>query len=157
MNLAWLIESPLLQTPRVTGSWGYQGLVDATYNFFTRTWTVAAPYPAFHTYRLTIRKLDGYSAVERLDLGESIYAYRFVVDGKPVYVLWREPGRLYFPDENEPAPVSVKLLFTAPRALITHIVTEIDETEPETETIASEGGLLTLLLVSEPVFVEAAR
>jgi hypothetical protein len=157
MNLAWLIESPLLQLPRVTGSWGYQGMVDATYNFLTQTWTVAAPYPAFHTYALTIRKLDGYLSVERLDLGEGIYAYRFTVRGKPVYVLWRELGRLYFPDEPEPAPVQVKLAFESSRALITHIVTEIGETESKTETVAVEGGLLTLPLGSEPVFIEMAK
>lgn len=132
-------------------------MVDATYNFLTQTWTVAAPYPAFHTYALTIRKLDGYSSVERLDLGGGIYAYRFVVEGKPVYVLWRELGRLYFPDEPEPAPVQVKLAFESSRALITHIVTEIGETESKTETVAVEGGLLTLPLGSEPVFIEMAK
>lgn len=157
MNLAWLVESPLTQTPRVTGSWGYQGLVDATYNFLTKTWNVAGLYPAFHTYGLAIRKLDGYTSVERLDLGGSIYAYRFVVGGKPVYVLWREAGRLYFPDEEEPPPVQVKIPFDAPRALLTHIITQIGQTEPQMETLTVENGQLTLSLGSEPVFVEEAR
>ncbi len=154
MNFGWLVESPLTQTPRVTGSWGYQGLVDAAYNFFTKTWNVAAPFPVFYTYALTIRKLDGYTSVERLDLGESIYAYRFTVRGKPVYVLWREPGRLYFPDEEEPTPVQVTIPFDTLHALVTHIVTEVGQTEPRTETLAVENGLLTLSLGSEPVFVE---
>ncbi|MFH1086397.1 MAG: hypothetical protein V1772_11640, partial [Chloroflexota bacterium] len=157
MNLAWLVESALTQMPRVTGSWGYQGLVDATYNFFTQTWTVAAPYPVFYAYQLAISKLDGYSSVERLNLGEGIYAYRFVVQGKPVYVLWREAGRLYFPDEQEPPPVQIKLPFDASRALLTHSVTEIGRTEPRTETVAAEGGHITLSLGSEPVFVDVGQ
>jgi len=157
MNFAWLIESPLMQLPRVTGSWGYQGLVDATFNFVTQTWKVAAPYPVFYTYQLAIAKLDGYSSVERLDLGKDIYAYRFMVRGKPVYVLWREPGRLYFPDEQEPAPVQVKLPFDAASALVTHILTETGQSAPRTETVAAESGQIALSLGSEPVFVEAGQ
>jgi hypothetical protein len=109
----------------------------------------------FYTYALTIRKLDGYTSVERVDLGEGVYAYRFVVNGQPVYVLWREAGRLYFPDEEEPAPVQVTLALDAPSVLVTHLVTEVGQTEPQTETLAVENGQLTLSVGSEPVFVEA--
>ncbi len=155
MNLAWLVESPLTQTPRVTGSWGYQGMVDAAFNFVKQVWETRSPYPAFYTYQLAIRKLDGYTAVERMDLGDDVYAYRFVVGGAPVYVLWREPGRLYFPDEAEPGPAPVSMPFDAPQARVTHVITEVGQTEPQTETIHAQGGVLTLTLGASPVFVEA--
>lgn len=156
MNLAWLVESPLTRTPRITGSWGFQGMADAEYNFLKQAWAVRSLQPAFYAYQLAIRKLDGYSAVERLDLGEGVYAYRFAVRGQPVYVLWREAGRLCFPDEAEPAPVAVRLPVGFPQAMVTHVITEIGQTQPATETAAAQGGALTLWLGPAPVFVEAA-
>ena len=155
MNLAWLVESPLTQTPRMTGSWGYQGMVDARFNVLKQAWEVQSPLPVFYAYQLAIRKLAGYTTVERLNLGEGVYAYRFAVRGKPVYVLWREAGRLYFPDEAEPAPVSVRVPLDASRALVTHVITDIGQAEPKTERLAVQGDGLSLLLGSTPVFVEA--
>lgn len=108
----------------------------------------------FYAYQLAIRKLEGYTAVERLEIGESVYAYRFTVQGKPVYVLWREPGRLYFPDEAEPAPVTVRLPVESPQALVTYAITELGQTEPATEAVAAQGGAVSLSLGSVPVFVE---
>ncbi|MGB9593367.1 MAG: hypothetical protein ACPL7R_04435, partial [Anaerolineae bacterium] len=154
MNLAWLVESPLTRTPRITGSWGFQGMADAEYNFLTQTWSVNSLQPAFYAYQLTIRKLEGYAAVERLDVGGDVYAYRFTVRRRPVYVLWHEPGRLYFLDEAEPASASVNLPVEFAQAVVTHTITRIGQTEPDTETIAAQDGILTLSLGPAPVFVE---
>ncbi len=154
MNLAWLVESPLTRTPRITGSWGFQGMADAEYNLLKQTWSVNSLQPAFYAYQLAIRKLDGYTAVERLQMDEGIYAYRFTVRGKPVYVLWREPGRLHFPDEAEPTPASVNLPVEFAQALVTHTITRLGRTEADAEAMAAQGGVLTLSLGSAPVFVE---
>lgn len=154
MNLAWLTESPLVQTPRITGSWGFQGMVDAEFNFFTQTWAVRSLQPAFYAYELAIHKLDGCSAVERLGMGEGVYAYRFTVRDRPVYVLWREPGRLYFPDEAEPSPVTVSLPVEFARARIAHVPTNSSQTEPATEDVPAQEGVLTLSVGCVPVFVE---
>ena len=40
--------------------------------------------PAYHALRTLIRKLDGFTSAEKLDQGQ----YKFVVDGKTIYVLW---------------------------------------------------------------------
>lgn len=154
MNYAWLVDSPLAQLPRVTGSWGYQGLVDAELNLAAQTWRATGLRPVFHSYRLAVGRLDGYSSVERLDLGAGLYGYRFQVQGRPIYALWCEPGRLYFPDEAEPGPVPVSLSIGAARATITHIVSEMGQSEPYSETVATEAGRLILRLDSRPVFVE---
>ena len=156
MNYAWLADSPLVQLPRITGSWGYQGLVDGELDVRTQTWRATAQRPAFHTYKLAIAKLDGYTDVERLDLAPGSYAYRFLVRGRPVYVLWRDPGRLYFPDEEPPAPVPVRLPFPAAQATVTHLITGIGQSTPRTEVVAASAGHLTVTVGPVPIFVETA-
>jgi len=45
---------------------------------------------AYYSYKLMVDKLTGSSNIIPLNLGEGIYAYKFLKDGKSVYVLWYE-------------------------------------------------------------------
>jgi hypothetical protein len=89
-----------------------------------------------------------------LDLGPQVYAYRFTVQERSVYVLWYEPGQIYFPDEKAPDPVEVQLPLSAEQAAITHIVTEIGVAEPQIEEVTAKEGTLALQVGIAPVFVE---
>jgi len=47
---------------------------------------------AYYSYKLLTEKLEGcnFSKVERLKLGERIFAYKFNKLGKAIYVFWAE-------------------------------------------------------------------
>lgn len=155
INHAWLIDDiPVLQQPRVTGSWGFQAFADAEYQLTAGHWRIKALRPVYHTYHLLIDKIGNCTEVTRLELGPQVYAYRFTVQERSVYVLWYEPGQIYFPDEKAPDPVEVQLPLSAEKAAITHIVTEIGVAEPQIEEVTAKEGTLALQVGIAPVFVE---
>jgi hypothetical protein len=120
-------------SPReVDYTWDLQSLVDKEYN----------PYPVFYTLRLLIDKIDGFTSVQGLDLGRNIYAYRFMVRNKPVYIFWAQ-------DQQE-IKVDLAKVIPAGDRLLTHIVTNSGDPVVRTENIAGKDILLT----DEPVFIE---
>jgi hypothetical protein len=44
--------------------------------------------PAGIAYEIMIKKIDNFSSVEKLDFGPEIYAYKFIVAEKPMFILW---------------------------------------------------------------------
>jgi len=113
------------------------------------------PRPAFFAIKLVNEKIIGFTSAEKLDLGAGIWAYRFTMPSGPLWVLWYDDGKLYFPGETPPA-VTVDLAFDAANALITHTPTKNGTGDPETRVLASSGGILSLLLDSTPAFVQVA-
>ncbi|MDH7599953.1 MAG: hypothetical protein QHH07_10025 [Sedimentisphaerales bacterium] len=83
---------------QITGTVAFQGLIE------TRGMPPkpGEPRPAYHALTLVVQKLGAFSAVERLEFGPGVYAYRFAVGGRPVYVVWYEDGRRYLPGDREP-------------------------------------------------------
>ncbi len=76
--------------------WGLSGTSDNDY--WNGPWTVMALMtydrqvkPAYFTFQLMVRKLDGFTAVQDLSFG-TIRLFAFEVGGKPVYVAWSEAG-----------------------------------------------------------------
>ncbi|GEM_PF-2675141 len=85
------------------------------------------PRPAFNTYRLMTSKLSGFSSVEKIATTQ----YRFIVNGKNVYVLWCDTGSCSLPSE------------------ISGIVTVTDYLGNEETRQASQ-----IILSETPIFVE---
>ncbi len=112
------------------------------------------PRPAFFAIKLVNENITGFTSVEKLDLGTGIWSYRFETPSSPVWVLWYDDGKLYFPGQTSPS-VTVSLPFEAPSALLTLTPTEIGQTESETQILQASGGFLTFDLGATPVFVEA--
>jgi hypothetical protein len=51
--------------------------------------------PAFAAYKVMVDKLDGFTSAQKLNAFPAAYVYKFVVRGRPVYVLWsRNPLRI---------------------------------------------------------------
>lgn len=73
----WL---PLDESNPSEESKSYKGLYNASY----------AELPAGTAYKTMLKKILGFSSVEKLNFSSGIYAYKFVVDEKPVYILWSE-------------------------------------------------------------------
>ena len=113
------------------------------------------PRPAFFAVKLVNEKITGFTSVEKLDLGSGIWAYRFMMPSGPLWVLWYDDGKLYFPGEMSPT-ATIELAINAANVLITHTPTEVGKSEPETQVLGSSSGILPLLLESTPIFVQIA-
>lgn len=90
--------------------------------------------PAFHTYQLMVRQLQGFTAVENLDLGAGISAYRFSRPSDDVYVLWADKEAV------------VKMPISPGRVTVTSTVGTSVEANSE-----------SLSVTTGPVFVEATK
>jgi len=113
-----------------------------------------SPLPVYYTIKTLVEKIDGFTAVQRLDLGhKGFYAYRFTVDGKPVYALWLEDGVQQMPGEKQ-ASREAELDIGAGQARVTVIVTDLEQTQPRSQIMPTSKGKLSLSVTETPVFVE---
>ena len=113
------------------------------------------PRPAYYALKLVNEKLAAFTSVEKLELGISIWAYRFETPTGPVWVLWYDDGTLYLPGQTPPS-ITVQLPFEAASALLTWTSTAIGQTAPKTQILEASGGILSFDLGATPVFIEAA-
>jgi hypothetical protein len=94
--------------------------------------------PLFKSYQTMTSKLNGFTSIQRLPLGE--YAYKFTVNGKPVYVLWRNAG-------------------TAPNSIQVDLSTEIPGSATVTAfdgsfAIKNHAQLSSLEVTESPIYVQ---
>ena len=142
LMMGWAID---IQNPLAVSTLSHHGLYSVT---FEHLW------PAAYTYDLTIRKLDGVQRVTRLGTADSVYVYRADL-GQGRYVLVAFCDDHVGQNHNEPtAVVQAVIPWRARQAQITHIVTQIGETEPKTEQIDARAGMLRLQLTEYPVFIQ---
>lgn len=75
----------------------------------------------------------------------------------PVYILWSETGEAP-PNLNYGTPtgetITLKLVNNMPELILTHIITDTVNTEPEMEIITTQNGKITIQLGYEPIFLE---
>ena len=91
--------------------------------------------PAYYTYKQLIEKLDGFTAVETLDLGGKVDAYRFTRPDGPVHILWSDGSR------------TVELPVSAASVRITDL-------DGKVTTVSAEDGRAAIRLGRSPVYVE---
>ncbi len=135
---------PILCTPTwwtnyyAIWNWGLHGMVEVDWQSFLGCfplgYQVQEPRPVFHTLRWLISHLQGFTSVDRLspvaaDDGLALYAYRVMVDGEPVYVLWAEDGVGQVMGEREPS-VAVTLPAGTAAVTVTYTITQMGQTEP---------------------------
>lgn len=119
----------------------YMGLVHVPYDELKRGNLGIVKKPAYYTYDMMTEKLAGFESVDRLDLGEGVFGFRFIVGDKTVMVAWTDRG-----ERN----VDISSHMPTSEIKITRIITAEGQTEPETH-IAPAGNVT----VSEsPVFLE---
>ena len=142
LMMGWSFD---VQDPAVPSVLSYTGLVSGTFS---------KPWPAAYTYKLLIGKLNGIKTIRRLPMPENVYVYECVVtDGKRVFVAFYDDHI----GQNHDEPMGViqaNIPFGGSQAKMTHIVTEIDETVPDTEIVPVTNGELSLQLSEHPVFIE---
>lgn len=98
--------------------------------------------PAYYTYQLMTEKLKGIRSIEQLATEKPLVVYRIGLNKGDIYIAWSNDGK-----QEVPLPID------AAAVKITHIITELGKTEPETEQINVDNGKVTLV-VSSPIFVE---
>ncbi|MCU0980633.1 MAG: hypothetical protein MUF25_15900, partial [Pirellulaceae bacterium] len=113
-------------------------------------------WPAAYTYKLVIEKLDGLTACRRLPMSNNVYVYECTVrGGRQVLVAFYDDHLAR--NHDEPAGSMTAVVPVGSRRVrATHIVTEIDQASPRTETLDAPSGRLRLTLTEFPVFLEAA-
>lgn len=109
------------------------------------------PRPAFYALQLVVEKIDGFTSVEKMDLGTGVWAYRFETADSPVWVLWYDDGQLHLPGDPLPT-TSVDLTIESDSVLITRTPTLPQP--PEVETLESGDERFVLTLDSTPIFVQ---
>lgn len=102
--------------------------------------------PGFYTYQLMVEKLNGYSSVEVLSENLSTYyGYKFIVGGKPVWVLWTNLS-IY----------NLNLDTSGKNVSVTNIVTNRSVIVPAVENNIQSGGVVSINLTPTPIFVQEA-
>jgi len=81
--------------------------------------------PHYYTYKLVIEKLHDFTSVEELQIQPDIHVIRFnKTDQNPIYIAWSSSDNLL---------VDLSSLIPTPGALITHIITEIGQTDEDAQ------------------------
>jgi hypothetical protein len=111
------------------------------------------PRPAFYALKLVNQKITGFATVEKLELGEDVWAYLFDSPSDPLWVLWYDTGTLYFPGEAPPE-ITIELPYDFAKAWIILTPTEIGQEEPESFEQDALDGILEVTLGQTPLFIE---
>jgi hypothetical protein len=133
--------------PQITGTVAFQGLIE-THGVPPKP---GEPRPAYHALTLLAEKLGAFSVVESLPAGRGVYAYRFTVRRRPVYVLWFDDGRRYLPGDPEPA-AQVKVPLPAGQYRLTETPTARGPVTVRTVSVAQGGWNADLSCM--PIFLE---
>lgn len=101
-------------------------------------------YPAFYTYQLAQQKLDYFTSVETLSLGND-YGFKFSFSNKnPIYVLWSESG----------VTVDLSPYISSQDVKVIKIVTELDGSNNPIYLNDEVVSVNAITLSETPVFVE---
>jgi flavodoxin len=113
----------------------------------------------FYTYKLMVEKLEGsdWDNIQTIQESDNIYIYKFMKNGKPVWVAWWD----YFDDSGTEKSItidvgninSVKITKAVPKYETGQEVTDYS-TAFNTETKTASGGKVTITLGESPVFIE---
>lgn len=104
------------------------------------------PRPVYYTYKLLIQKLDRFESIETLNIAEGIWAYKFIVDHKPIYVLWKDGEKMQ----------TVHLDLRARSVRITNVVSSENGTFKKRESELIDGKL-EVEVANEPLLVEILK
>lgn len=111
-----------------------------------------AKRPTFNTYKLLIQKIGRFSSVSTLNISSKIQAYKFLVQNKPVYVVWYDTGTPLKPYQKEKEIViDLSSYFPAKQVKITNIFTDSYNDEPQ-ENILNKNHIT---VTETPIFIEA--
>ena len=146
-----LLTTPLLQAGAGLSAWG--GMAQTTINVFTQAHTVKDLRPSFYAMKQLVGHMGNYTSVSRVATDDpSVFLYKIVKDGKPVWVAWYRATGLFLPGDSSPS-TTVKIAVDASSMNVEPMVSEQGQTQPSGSTSAAEDGILTLTVGQTPVFI----
>jgi len=137
----WQDVPQLLKSNGTGRSWALCGLIDDD-NQTKR--------PAFYTYKLLIQKLGGFSSVEKLTIWPDVNAYKFIIKGNPVYVIWYDSGIAQSPNQSKSISMDLSLIIGKEAIRLTPIITVRNQADFQENVSISQNILLT----ETPIFIE---
>ena len=137
----WKDVPQLLKSNGTGRSWALCGLIDDDNQ---------SKRPVFYTYKLLIQKIGAFSSVEKLAIRPDVNAYKFIVKGKPVYVLWYDSGIAQAPHQSKGVSVDLSLIIGKEDLLLTPIITSRSQTVPQENMNISRN----IVIAETPVFIE---
>jgi len=109
--------------------------------------------PAFFALNLVQTILKDAQFVERIDLAQDTYAFKFEKGEKTIFVLWYESSFFYYPWETPPKR-KIILDIEAKSAIVSKNIIKEKQKEPVRVTKPVRNNKLTLILDETPIFVE---
>jgi hypothetical protein len=94
--------------------------------------TGRGPRPAETAFRVVAQHLNGFQAVEQLDLGPSVWGYRFTGPEGELYVLWTSGGQ-----------TTVGLALPGPKVMVTDIQAQSTQADPASLSVGPSPILVT--------------
>jgi len=109
--------------------------------------------PGFYALKMSIKYLDGFSSVSRIELGKNIYAYNFIKNNKNIIVAWHDDGKFYGLDKETPS-IAVELPWKGSSAKIIEVPMKRGEQEGKQQLVQVSKGKIRFELGYAPVFIE---
>jgi len=120
--------------------WNWMGIVRYS---GTELAPIVIRKPVYYAHDIIARKIVGFSSVEKVNFGTDVAAYKYNFSQRnPLYIMWAQ---------GDTATVDLNTLLNAGKVVVTPLVSEIGQSEPELPKVIN--GLTTL--TDSPVFVEA--
>jgi len=136
----WKDVPQLLKSNGTGRSWALCGLIDKDNQ---------SKRPVFYTYKLLIQKLGGFSSVEKLTIRQDVNAYKFIIKGNPVYVIWYDSGIAQSPNQSKSISIDLSLFIGKEAIRLTPIITARSQTDFQENVNISQNILLT----ETPIFI----
>ena len=109
--------------------------------------------PAYYAMQLIAHEIKDFTSIEKFDLQESVWTYRFEVSSSQLWVLWYDDGELKLSSDAIPT-TTVKIPWVGKTALITITPPRDQEKQPETQIVTVSNNLLNLLLDVTTIYIQ---
>ena len=149
------LNAPIFRAAAGNSAWA--GMVDSTINWFTRTHVVTGYRPLFYALRQLANRLDNCTGVQRTATEDpAIRLYRVTravgSESPDFWIAWHDPGTLLLPGDTVPQ-ATLTLHTTASSLVVESLITQPNQTVPDTQTVAVQDDTASIALTPTPVFI----
>jgi len=149
------LDAPIARAAAGNSAWA--GMVDSTVNWFTRKHAVTGYRPLFYALQQFANRLDNCVAVERVSVeNPAIRLYRGTraagSGSADFWIAWHDPATLVLPGDAAPQ-TTLTLNTTATTLTVEQLITQPNQTNPDTQTAPVQDGTASITLTPTPVFI----